>query len=81
MAERAYDVIMTCNYSPWSAYSGGGQKSVHMLATAMAKQGLRVAVVYSKGIGEKIKSHPAPAYDVHWAGFFAFKPSISSPLR
>jgi glycosyltransferase involved in cell wall biosynthesis len=81
MALPAYDVIMTCNYSPWSAYSGGGQKSVHMLATAMAKQGLRVAVVYSKGLWEKAPAGPGTDYDVHWAGFFAFKPSISSPLR
>jgi glycosyltransferase involved in cell wall biosynthesis len=81
MAQAAYDVIMTCNYSPWSSYSGGGQKSVHMLATAMAKQGLRVAVVYSKGHWEKVPALPGTDYDVHWAGFFAFKPSISSPLR
>lgn len=81
MALPAYDVIMTCNYSPWSSYSGGGQKSVHMLATAMVKQGLRVAVVYSKSLWQKAPAHPASLYDVHWAGFFAFKPSISSPLR
>ncbi|MDB5105381.1 MAG: hypothetical protein JWP91_3070, partial [Fibrobacteres bacterium] len=24
-AKREYDVILTCNYSPWSRYSGGGQ--------------------------------------------------------
>lgn len=76
-----YDVIMTCNYSPWSAYSGGGQKSVHMLATAMVRQGMKVGVVYSKGFREKIKDHAPPEYDVHWAGFFSFKPNISSPLR
>jgi glycosyltransferase involved in cell wall biosynthesis len=81
MAKAAYDVIMTCNYSPWSAYSGGGQKSVHMLATAMVKQGLRVAAVYSKGPWENVRARPETAYDVHWAGFFAFKPTISSPLR
>jgi glycosyltransferase involved in cell wall biosynthesis len=78
---RVYDVILTCNYSPWSAYCGGGQKSVHMLATAMAKQGLKVAVVYSKGKWERIKPHPETGYDVHWAGFFGLRPDISSPLR
>lgn len=80
-ASPAYDVILTCNYSPWSSYCGGGQKSVHMLATAMAKQGRRVAVVYSKGFRERIKPHPATDYDVHWAGFFGLRPDISSPLR
>lgn len=78
---RGYDVILTCNYSPWSSYCGGGQKSVHMLATAMAKQGLRVAAVYSKGPWECIKPHPETGYDVHWAGFFGIRPCISSPLR
>lgn len=79
--DRSYDLILTCNYSPWSAYSGGGQKSVHMLATAMAKQGMRVAVVYSKGRWECLKTHCDTAYDIHWAGFFALRPDISSPLR
>jgi glycosyltransferase involved in cell wall biosynthesis len=76
-----YDVILTCNYSPWSRYSGGGQKSVHMLATEMSAQGLKVAAVYSKAPWEKIRPHAATAYDEHWAGFFAIRPGISSPLR
>src|SRR3954447_6259814 len=76
-----YDVIMTCNYSPWSGYSGGGQKSVHMLAGEMARQGLKVAAVYSKAPWEKIAPHADPLYDEHWAGFFAVRPGISSPLR
>jgi glycosyltransferase involved in cell wall biosynthesis len=77
----AYDVILTCNYSPWSRYSGGAQKSVHMVATEMARLGLKTAVVYSKTPWEKIASHAKPEYDEHWAGFLALRPSISSPLR
>lgn len=76
-----YDVIMTCNYSPWSRYSGGGQKSVHMLAGEMTRQGLKVAAVYSKAPWESIAPHAATEYDAHWAGFFAVRPGISSPLR
>lgn len=76
-----YDVIMTCNYSPWSRYTGGGQKSVHMLAGEMARQGLKVAVVYSKAPWENIAPHPTPPYAEHYAGFFALRPTISSPLR
>ena len=76
-----YDIILTCNYSPWSRYSGGAQKSVHMVATEMARQGLRVAALYSKAPWERISAHPAPEYHAHWTGFFAFKPGISSPLR
>ncbi|MEO6097318.1 MAG: glycosyltransferase family 4 protein [Fibrobacteria bacterium] len=76
-----YDVILTCNYSPWSRYSGGAQKSVHMIASELARQGVRVAVVYSKAPWEPIAPHEPPGYDEHWAAFFGFRPGISSPLR
>jgi glycosyltransferase involved in cell wall biosynthesis len=76
-----YDVILTCNYSPWSRYSGGGQKSVHMLAGEMARQGLKVAAVYSKAPWESIAPHAETIYDERWAGFFAVRPGVSSPLR
>jgi glycosyltransferase involved in cell wall biosynthesis len=79
--KKEYDVILTCNYSPWSRYSGGGQKSVHMLAGEMSRQGLRVAAVYSKAPWETIAPHDATEYDEQWAGFFAIRPGISSPLR
>lgn len=77
----AYDLILTANYSPWSRYSGGGQKSVHMIATEMAKQGLKVAVVFSKAPWEKVSAPEGLRYDLHWALFLALKPGISSPLR
>jgi len=76
-----YDVILTCNYSPWSAYRGGGQKSTHMIASAHARAGRRVCVVYSKGLLERVKIPTDLPYDVRWALFFAVKPGISSPLR
>lgn len=76
-----YDVILTCNYSPWSSYRGGGQKSTHMIASALAAQGLRVCVVYSKGIFERIVVPENLPYDIRWALFIAVKPGISSPLR
>ncbi len=76
-----YDVILTCNYSPWSSYRGGGQKSTHMIATELARNGLRVCVVYSRGIFERIPVPENLPYDVRWAFFFAIKPGISSPLR
>ncbi len=76
-----YDVILTCNYSPWSAYSGGGQKSTHMLATALAASGKKVCVVYSKGFFERIRVPDGLPYRVAWAFFAAVKPGISSPLR
>ncbi|MCD6023853.1 MAG: putative Glycosyl transferase, group 1 [Fibrobacteria bacterium] len=76
-----YDVVLTCNYSPWSSYRGGGQKSTHMVATALAALGKRVCVVYSKGPFERVPVPPGLPYDVAWAFFFAARPGISSPLR
>lgn len=52
-----------------------------MLAGAMARQGLKVAAVYSKAPWERIAPHVKPLYHEHWAGFFAIRPGISSPLR
>ncbi|MDB5104997.1 MAG: glycosyltransferase family 1 protein [Fibrobacteres bacterium] len=76
-----FDVVITCNYSPWSSYKGGGQKSVHMLAEAMAAEGRKVCVVFSKVPWEAI---PLPAdlpYEVRWAFFIGLRPGVSSPLR
>ena len=76
-----FDVILTANYSPWSKYSGGAQKSVHMVAVELARQGLRVAVVGSRTPWEKVAVPEGLPYSMHWAWFFALKPGISSPLR
>lgn len=75
------DIILTCNYSPWSKYSGGGQKSTHMLACALLKLGHSVKVVYSKGWLEKVTIPENVPYKVHWAQFFALYPSMASPFR
>ncbi len=75
------EVILTCNYSPWSRYSGGAQKSVHMIALEMARQGMSVIVVYSKAPWEKVVVPSGLSYSIHWAWFWAFRPGISSPLR
>jgi glycosyltransferase involved in cell wall biosynthesis/peptidoglycan/xylan/chitin deacetylase (PgdA/CDA1 family) len=74
-------VVLTCNYSPWSAYRGGGQKSTHMLASAFARAGISVCVVYSKAAWEKMPIPAGLPYAVRWAWFVGFRPGISSPLR
>ncbi len=73
-------IILTCNYSPWSKYSGGGQKSTHELANALSNLGYDVKVVYSKSLFEKI-SPKNNQYKVHWTFFWAVVPGISSPFR
>jgi len=74
------DVILTANYSPWSSYHGGIQKSVDQLARAMTAQGAQVTAVFSRGCSETIQAPELP-YNVRWARFFGFHPNISSPLR
>ena len=76
-----YDIILTSNYSPWSAYNGGGQKSTHMIASSLGEMGYKVAVVYSKGFFENIVIPQDLKYEVHWAFFWALRPGMSSPLR
>jgi glycogen synthase len=48
-------IILTCNYSPWSAYSGGGQQSTHELATALVRRGHGVTVVFTKTLWERVR--------------------------
>ncbi|MFC1585533.1 glycosyltransferase family 4 protein [Fibrobacterota bacterium] len=78
---KQFDVILTCNYSPWSRYSGGGQKSTHQIATALANKGLSICVVYSKSPWEQVATPKDLPYSIKWAFFFALRPCISSPLR
>jgi glycosyltransferase involved in cell wall biosynthesis len=75
------DVILTCNYSPWSRYQGGGQKSAHMVACAHAEAGLAVTLLCTKAPWESITVPTGLPYQVAWAGFFALRPGISSPFR
>jgi glycosyltransferase involved in cell wall biosynthesis len=78
---RTFDVVITCNYSPWSRYTGGGQKSAHMLASAMAREGKKVCVVFSKSPWERVPIPRNLPYTVRWAFFFGIRSGVSSPLR
>lgn len=60
-------IILTANYSPWSAYSGGGQRSTHNLAKKFSERGHRVTVVYTKSPLEKIPVPGDLPYDIQWA--------------
>ncbi|MEX2573350.1 MAG: glycosyltransferase family 4 protein [Balneolaceae bacterium] len=66
-------VIFTVNYSPWSPYSGGGQRSTHYLASAMAEKGHDVHVIYSKSPLETIGVPADLPYRVHWATLYSFR--------
>ena len=73
-------IVLTSNFSPWSAYSGGGQRSTHELATALAQQGHDVNVVFTRPPWERFATPPTE-YALHWAVFFDFASRRPAPLR
>lgn len=74
-------IVLTCNFSPWSAYSGGGQRSTHQLASALAHAGHDVHVVYTRAPRERIEPDVPPPYRVHWAALFDLRSRRNAPLR
>lgn len=75
------DIVLTCNFSPWSPYSGGGQQSTHELASALAARGHRVSVVFTRTPFEDFEIPRDLGYQVIWAPFFALRSWSSAPLR
>lgn len=75
------NVVLTCNYSPWSRYSGGGQRSTHALALALTGLGHRVVVVYTKPPWEKVDVPGALPYEIRWASFVGVRSTVDAPLR
>ena len=74
-------VILTCNYSPWSSYSGGGQRSTDNLARALVRRRHDVTVVFTRPPWERV---PVPAdlpYRLCWAGLTTIRGSSPGPLR
>lgn len=73
-------IALTCNFSPWSPYSGGGQRSTHALATALVREGHDVSVVYTRTPWERF-AVPEVDYRLRWASFFGLKSLRAAPLR
>jgi glycosyltransferase involved in cell wall biosynthesis len=74
-------IVLTANFSPWSRYTGGGQRSTHALACALAERGHRVSVVYTKPPWEAVQVPPVLPYAVHWATFHALTSHRAASLR
>ena len=75
------NIILTIDFSPWSAYSGGAQRSTHYLAKALCRRGHDVSVVYTKVPWEQVAYPGDLPYDVHWATFFDVRSRRQAPLR
>lgn len=73
-------IALTCNFSPWSPYSGGGQRSTHALATALAGEGHDVSVVFTRTPWERF-AVPNVEYRLRWASFFGLRSRRAAPLR
>ncbi len=74
-------VILTIDFSPWSDYGGGAQRSTHNLAKALCRRGHRVSVVYTKPPWERVAVPADLPYDVHWAIFHDLRSRRAAPLR
>lgn len=66
-------ICLTVDYSPWSSYSGGAQRSTHNLGMAMADRGHKVTVIYSKPPWENIEIPDDLPYEIRWANLIALK--------
>lgn len=75
------NIILTIDFSPWSAYGGGAQRSTHNLAKALCRRGHDVSVVYTKAPWETVDYPDDLPYDVHWATFFDLRSRRNAPLR
>lgn len=74
-------IVLTCNFSPWSAYSGGGQRSTHNLARALVRRGHRVKVVFTKAPWERVPAPRDLPYELTWASIPDFRSRRQAPLR
>lgn len=74
-------VVLTCNFSPWSSYRGGGQVSTHRLAVALAELGHDVHVVFTKAPLERLERPADLPYALTFAPFVALRSRRDALLR
>jgi glycosyltransferase involved in cell wall biosynthesis len=74
-------IALTVNFSPWSRYRGGGQRSTHQLASALARRGHDVTVVFTRPPWESISIPSELPYHVRWAALFDLTSRRAAPLR
>ena len=75
------NIALTVNFSPWSVYSGGGQRATHELAGALARRGHSVTVIYTKALGERLSFPDDLPYAVRFAAFIGLRSRRQAPLR
>lgn len=66
-------IIITIDYSPWSLYSGGAQRSSHYIATTLSRRGHDVVVVNTKSPWEQVDVPSDLTYRHRWATFHGWR--------
>lgn len=74
-------IVLTCNFSPWSSYSGGGQRSTHNLASALAERGHDVTVIFTKPPHETVEAPAQLPYRLRWAALPALRSKVNASFR
>lgn len=76
-----FRIILTVNFSMWSNYSGGGQRSTHNLAVALSQEGHEVHVINTKAAAEQIDVPKDLPYQQHFAIYPGRKDARTAPFR
>jgi glycosyltransferase involved in cell wall biosynthesis len=74
-------IALTCNFSPWSRYRGGGQRATHLLASALAEHGHDVSVIFTKPPWEQVEVPSPLPYRLFWAALPHTVSRRDAPLR
>ncbi|MEM6989045.1 MAG: glycosyltransferase family 4 protein [Myxococcota bacterium] len=74
-------IVVTANYSPWSPYTGGGQRSAHCLASAFATFEHDVTAVFTRVFGESVPVPGDLPYRLRFARMPSRRSRVDAPLR
>ena len=66
-------IVLTCLYSPWSYYHGGGQTSTLELAHALYERGHEVIICYSRSPLESINVPKNIKVSIYWVLMWGWK--------
>ncbi|MEE9385830.1 MAG: glycosyltransferase family 4 protein [Nannocystaceae bacterium] len=74
-------IALSVDFSPWSPYSGGAQKSTHQLASALSERGHDVSVFYTKSVRDEITPPVDLPYALRWVPLMALRTRQKVRLR
>jgi glycosyltransferase involved in cell wall biosynthesis len=74
-------IVITIDFSPWSKYSGGAQRSSHYMAEAHARNGHDVTVVFTKPPWESVQVPEKLPYKLRWATHHGLRSTSKTPFR